>query len=539
MPKIMKAKCEYRLPDLDDKESYQCPHPPYPEYKERLCLFHQPKPSSTEKLKLPSPDLNRLNAIESEFKAALYEFITNAEHDFDVEEKNLIDVRGFYFPPTHFQKDFVRKPDFSYATFIEYGDLETPKWKRQSGITFEQGALFYNTQFIGPANFSHSVFKGNVDFNSASFLSNSDFSYTTFNNDAVFSNCDFKLDATFWNCRFRGSAEFNDAVFGGFLNCCHCVFQDANFFGIQAKVARFGDSVFSGPAQVHVATFDSFLEFDRTRLEDLFNLDGCTLPLKTRFEKTDFRGECFFTALEIPAEANFTFATVNLSKAQFWDTNLESIRFRDIQWALFKRRSALWDEFRQLEEGEERSYEKIAENYRQLVLNYELKRDYESAEDFHVGEMEMRRRKRGVGVKTRALQTVREWANLFGLYRISSNYGSSYNQAFVVLLVFFALISALFLFAGFQPNPENRADPPGLIEYNLLTDTAHHWAGLKRLAAEYLKACMYTFSIITFQKDRFYEPVGWQGQLCLYIAVLVLTAQAALVLLAIRRQFRR
>lgn len=174
-----------------------------------------------------------------------------------------------------------------------------------------------------------------------------------------------------------------------------------------------------------------------------------------------------------------------------------------------------------------------------MVLNYEQKRDYESAEDFHVGEMEMRRKKRGVGIKPKALQATREWVNLFGLYRISSRYGSSYNQALLVLLICFALISSLFLLAGFRPSDENRADQSALIEYNMLPDSSHNWAGLQRLSADYLKAFILSLSIITFQKDRFYEPVSWQGQLCLYLAVLVLTVQAALVLLAIRRQFRR
>ena len=74
------------------------------------------------------------------------------------------------------------------------------------------------------------------------------------------------------------------------------------------------------------------------------------MPLKTRFDRTKFKGECFFTALELPTEAKFTFLTVDLSRAQFTDTNLECIVFRDIKWASFSGRLALWDEFRQLEQ---------------------------------------------------------------------------------------------------------------------------------------------------------------------------------------------
>ena len=153
--------------------------------------------------------------------------------------------------------------------------------------------------------------------------------------------------------------------------------------------------------------------------------------------------------------------------------------------------------------------------------------------------MEMRRKKRGLGVKPEFLQVLKEWVNLVGLYRISSRYGSSYNQALLVLLICFVLMSTLFLFTGFQPTPDNRAVRAGVVEYNLVADSSHHWQGLQRLSGDYSKAFILTLSIITFQKDRFYEPVSWQGQMCLYVAVLALTVQAALVLLAIRRQFRR
>ncbi|HEV8366905.1 MAG TPA: hypothetical protein VGQ39_03050 [Pyrinomonadaceae bacterium] len=59
------------------------------------------------------------------------------------------------------------------------------------------------------------------------------------------------------------------------------------------------------------------------------------------------------------------------------------------------------------------------------------------------------------------------------------------------------------------------------------------------MASDLGESVLFTLSIITFQKERFYEPVGWQAKLCLYSAVLFLTAQAALVLLALRRRFKR
>ena len=59
--------------------------------------------------------------------------------------------------------------------------------------------------------------------------------------------------------------------------------------------------------------------------------------------------------------------------------------------------------------------DEIAENYRQLVLNYEHKRDYDTAEDFHVGEMEMRRKKKGVKEKWPWLGWLVDGMSVYGI----------------------------------------------------------------------------------------------------------------------------
>ena len=87
-------------------------------------------------------------------------------------------------------------------------------------------------------------------------------------------------------------------------------------------------------------------------------------------------------------EAEITFDRVNLSNARFINTDLEKIIFRDVDWkhpdSKWKKRLILWDELCPLEDDNEdgRDYEKIAENYRQLVINYEKKRDYDTAKFF-------------------------------------------------------------------------------------------------------------------------------------------------------------
>ena len=131
------------------------------------------------------------------------------------------------------------------------------------------------------------------------------------------------------------------------------------------------------------------------------------------------------------------------------------------------------------------------------------------------------------------------WLNVYSFYRILSNYGTSYWHGFTVLVLMLLFFSGIFLLTGFQPGKETSGIEQRLIEYNLWPDSKHESVSLRQWLPDYGKAILFTLSIITFQRERFYQPVGAWSQFCLFIAVFVLTSQAALVLLAIRRQFRR
>src|SRR5437868_3565689 len=129
--------------------------------------------------------------------------------------------------------------------------------------------------------------------------------------------------------------------------------------------------------------------------------------------------------------------------------------------------------------------------------------------------------------------------NAYSVYRISSNYGTSYVQAFIILIVLIFSFSLVFLYSGFQPSREGASNSTRVIEYNLLSDSNHQSVSFGQWASDYGSAVSLSFSIITFQRDRFYEPLEGWSRFWLYIAVFVLPAQTAMVLLAIRRRFKR
>jgi uncharacterized protein YjbI with pentapeptide repeats len=204
-----------------------------------------------------------------------------------------------------------------------------------------------------------------------------------------------------------------------------------------------------------------------------------------------------------------------------------------------RKQNALWDEFRDLEDWESgREFGKIAENYSQLVINYERRRDFDTAEDFHVGEMEMRRKRKGLKVKRGWKRTMREWMNTYSVYRILNNYGTSYWRGLALLVGLILIVSWVFQFTGFQLAKEYSGNVGRVIEYDFTFDSSR-WASLTQCLSDYWKSILFTLSIITFQRERFYEPAGDLSRFWLFIAVFVLTAQLAMVLLAIRRRFKR
>jgi len=205
----------------------------------------------------------------------------------------------------------------------------------------------------------------------------------------------------------------------------------------------------------------------------------------------------------------------------------------------------LWDEFEPLQNigifhrnaaGNDRDYEKIAENYRQLVLNYEACRDYDTAESFHIGEMEMRRKKKAANIKNLRLRRIRKWLNSYGVYRVLSNYGTSWLQALTLLMALFCFFSLAFLYSGFRTTSE---EPQRTIEYNVLSDPDHHRVTGKEWMRDYFSAMCLSAAIVTFQKDRFDEPLPGISRAWLFLSVIALTGQVAMTLLAFRRRFRR
>ena len=164
--------------------------------------------------------------------------------------------------------------------------------------------------------------------------------------------------------------------------------------------------------------------------------------------------------------------------------------------------------------------------YRQLVSNFEKERAYDLAEECKIGAMEMKRldpKNFLFPKKWRWLRWLGENISAAGLYRWTSRYGTSYTRALLVLfglLVIFALLFAL-------PWSAIQREKPSLPPQPFLRVLHRLGAGL-----------FHSLEVATFQRDSLYGVPTRFGHFASTLETILVPAQLALFLLALRRRFR-
>ncbi|MFN8523318.1 MAG: pentapeptide repeat-containing protein [Chloroflexota bacterium] len=350
------------------------------------------------------------------------------------------------------------------------------------GFNFPSFDSAWRQDFLRDVNFDHATFSGDVNFGFAKFHSDVSFENATFTGLARFNYTKIRGNASFEGATFQGNASFELAMFGG----------DASF-------------------------------------------DFATIETRLAFGGETFGATVSFRSLVVHEKANISFrwledlvyeghrGPVDLTRSSFLHTNIEKFEFgaarwqdRPEWWGLRHTTRCLSDEFSH-DPGELLG---VSQNYAQLVLNHQAKRDYEAAEDFHIGEMECRRKALGASWPPFTKWLRRRLLNSYIIYRTLSNYGSSWPRAlFWLLLAIVGFAGGVWLTGGLTDLR------PGATSGTVVTD--------------YESALLYIASIAAFQRDRFYEPTTTAGRWIASGAAFAILGQFALVLFALRRRFKR
>jgi len=491
----------------------------YPGDRTNVCLMHTHDPSKDDV------------AFQAEFERILRD-----------AGEGCADFSGFVFPSANYaEREFKAECIFAETTFTH-------------------DAYFFGARFMRRASFHAARFAQGVVFFGVTFNQVADFNQAAFERGAEFSNAIFADDAFFIGVGFEGSAHFSRATFAN-----AAFFSGATF----TRDADFSGATFTQRADFGEATFKERAIFRET----VFRKDEDRSPgpvfSDARFEKPDA----------------VTFYKTYLGQALFHNCDVSKFVFSTVRWRRRSNgKSMVFEEYIDLEHDtagalgpeqhspDERNYSLIAELYQQLKKNYDDRRDYWTAGDFHYGEMEMKRlacprltwlawleaklsgkpRLRKLGGWCRKLESnpwllsrVRWWHQRFGLaawYRRASDYGESWGKPLLWLFAVLALFAALYPLLGLRP-AAGRSPAAKTTSVQVQTpspqETDLRYWNYERPGRLFWHTVMTSLGVAAFQRDLAYEPSYPWGRLLALLELLLTFTLIALFLLAVRRQFRR
>ncbi len=475
---------------------------------------------------------------------------------------------------------FTGAANFRGATFSEAADFRK--------ATFSEAADFGATTFSDAAKFRGAKFRGAANFRGATFSGAASFGLATFSGAADFGSATFTGDAYLFSATFTGAADFSSATFTGAAN-----FSDATFTG----AADFRSATFTEAADFNFATFIGAAAFDSAKFHKTAVFHSATFHQAARFVRTKFRTDAtleagpyfHWTQFEKPEKA--LFSEVDLGRALFYRAEVAKLRFHNVTWRQHgsdsggskRTRVHLFEEDvdiqQHYEEGDlaedateglrqdsgdasERNYRVIADLYQQLKKNYEDRRDYATAGDFHYGEMEMRRL--DSPHKHKLLRWFDRNAGPTALYKYASSYGESFAKPALWLGAILLAFAVLYTLTGMtydaekdrgaqvQSMAQRVSAAPGVppvasrrvVEVSWRnpavfppqnTPAAYGWARLV-LFGHGLMTALY---VAAFQKDLVFEPSYPLGRIVALVELALTSTFIALFLLAVRRRFQR
>ncbi|MFQ5716176.1 MAG: hypothetical protein ACE5GQ_03655 [Nitrospinales bacterium] len=251
-----------------------------------------------------------------------------------------------------------------------------------------------------------------------------------------------------------------------------------------------------------------------------------------------------FSSVTVKNPRKIRFENVYLGRTSFYQTDIEEFTFKNVKFAKTKDRfinrerlaDETWNDL--VPKEKRRTYDKnfyshVEILYRQLKRNFEEQRDYARAGDFHYGEMEMRRKRETLenGKRFTKIPSLK-YFSLISLYKLFSGYGEKWYQALISLLALLALFASLNILWIEPQTKDVNVEPKEKIIWRWYASPPWEKFG---------NSLLYTFKIMTLQRDFDFKPIKgvWLGRAMVSAQFLIGPTIIALMILAIRRQFRR
>ena len=560
-----------------------------------VCLMHSEDP----------------NKSEEEFQREIDQVLAHAPGGVADFSKFVFSRRCYFalftMPCIFKEVTFVDVADFIRAEFREYADFTEARFMEEARIgfasfmddayfdhaAFAKSAHFVEAKFSKVAEFTHAKFMGSADFSAALFEGKGDFGAAEFMCRVDFSNAKFRGETDFIEAVFRDAAQFVSAAFSQYVYFICTIFQEtAGFLAAEfLEGGAFLGTNFAKDANFSFSKFAGSISFDYARFGQRARFENSTFMRGTTFRETEFLddgGLCpgpIFSVTRFEEPDAAVFYKTDLAQALFHNCDVSRLYFSSVTWRRRENgKRMVFDEIVSLGSpdstalrpdedcADNRNYSLIAELYQQLKKNYDDRRDYWTAGDFHYGEMEMKRlacprltwlswlkaklsgrpRLSKLGEWCGKLQSnawlltkVRWWHQHFGLaawYRRASDYGESWGKPLLWLFAVLVIFAALYPLLGLKPaagkSPTTKTtsiqvQTPSPQETDLRYWNCEHPGRL------FWHSVMTSLGIAAFQRDLAFEPSYPWGRLLALLELLLTSTLIALFLLAVRRQFRR
>ena len=369
------------------------------------------------------------------------------------------------------------------------------------------------------------TFLAGISFDSAKFPKGADFTGATFEGRTYFADTSFS-DVSFVDARFKGA-----------VHASYC----------RMAVGRFDRAVFEHSADLSDARFGD-VSFRSAWFRDRVDFSLATFSGRQGNGTVDFAGARF----DRPDQVRFYLVNQHHGAPGFSPRlrgcNLRGVAFSNAKWRRSEGRIVVADELdadssASYSEGDypdtDPTHETAAVVYRQLQTCFEAERDYERAEECIVSVMEMRRR-----------VAAKDWPTRLSidLYRMASIYGTSFHRALAILATLTFLVFPI-AFSGCPANLTARDGtalcktewavvPPSVLEAQGTRVARRVAAGVRGVACVASASLVHSVETATFQRERTYSAAGTVGKLMSALETVLVTGQAALFLLALKRRFR-
>jgi uncharacterized protein YjbI with pentapeptide repeats len=462
-----------------------------------------------------------------------------------INEDEDVDERGSDEPIVDLLADLVSKSDGDWVGFIFPKNLTLPFDLKTSELAFRidarfskfSGVTLNNIIFKAEMVVDDAVFDGDFTAKGARFENGFSVSRGKFLANSIFQNIKISshlnCNSTIFKSSFKingsiyGSANFNEAVFEGtatFLDARNLnvsvggVESGASFVGLDAAVVLSNSAresrlsflketikkIYSDLIQVWKSTGHKLLKLCAVASGALKSTYG---KFRRKFPHKDdsvlievlFYGDAHFENVTFKDAKNTLFKGVDLRRARFLRTDVRDVKFIGNSWYQKDlKRNGLYDEVWLLScdyNTKKNLFSVLEYTYRYVRLSLEGVKDYMSANDFYIGEMDT--------VRKQASFFKRHFFSITAMYNYLSRYGTSPWRITGWMLCL--VITHVFLVCKYvDPQFVVRISAYELIDFRKMDFGAINLAieNFSFLSKRVVDLALYSLQVMTLQKSN-------------------------------------